>query len=111
MGIDTNTICRWVRDAASTMPSYAEEKGIVHKALQTEGELLYRIKELEKELEKHDKKLAAAAEKEKVKILKTPAHFYATTRMKREAIYAHSSKFSVRKMCRALGLCEAPYYQ
>ena len=40
-----------------------------------------------------------------------PAHLYATTRMKCEAIYMHSSKFSVRKMCRALGLCESSYYQ
>ena len=31
--------------------------------------------------------------------------------MKCEAVYAHSSEFSVRKMCRALGLCEASYYQ
>ena len=31
--------------------------------------------------------------------------------MKCEAIYAHSSEFSVRKMCKALELCESSYYQ
>ena len=31
--------------------------------------------------------------------------------MKCEAIYAHSSEHSVRKMCRALELCESSYYQ
>ena len=31
--------------------------------------------------------------------------------MKCEAIYMHSSEFSVRKMCRALELCESSYYQ
>jgi len=30
MGIDTNTVCRWVRDfrRANNLPPYAEEKGI-----------------------------------------------------------------------------------
>ena len=57
MGIDTNTVCRWVRDyrRKHDLPSYAEEKGIKRKEPQTEGELLYRIKELEKELKKRDK--------------------------------------------------------
>ncbi len=31
--------------------------------------------------------------------------------MRCEAIYAHSSEFSVRKMCRTLELCESSYYQ
>ena len=31
--------------------------------------------------------------------------------MKCEAIYMHSSEFSVRKMCRVLELCESSYYQ
>ncbi len=31
--------------------------------------------------------------------------------MKCEAIYAHSSEYSVRKMCKALELCESSYYQ
>lgn len=33
MGIDTNTVCKWVRDyrRKHNMPSYAEEKGIVRK--------------------------------------------------------------------------------
>ena len=50
LGIDTNTVCRWVRDyrRAHNMPSYAEAKGIVKKEPKTEGELMYRIKELER---------------------------------------------------------------
>ena len=50
LGIDTNTACRWVRDCrrAHNMPSYAEAKGIVKKEPKTEGELMYRIKELER---------------------------------------------------------------
>ncbi len=33
MGIDTNTVCRWVRDYRRKhgMPSYAEEKGLVQR--------------------------------------------------------------------------------
>lgn len=72
MWIDTNTVCRWVRDyrRKHNLPSYAEEKGIKKKEPQTEGELLYRIKELEKELKHKEKELAD--EKEKVEILKNP---------------------------------------
>ncbi len=70
MGIDTNTVCRWVRDyrRSHNMPSYAEEKGITKRAPQTEGELMYRIKELERQLKKKEKELQD--EKEKVDILK-----------------------------------------
>ncbi len=69
LGIDTNTVCRWVRDyrRQHNMPSYVEEKGIVRKEPQTEGELLYRIKELEQEVKKKEKELQE--EKEKVEIL------------------------------------------
>ena len=43
MGIDTNTVCRWVREyrRKHNMPSYAEEKGIVQKAPATEGAMIY----------------------------------------------------------------------
>ena len=66
MGIDTNTVCRWVRDyrRSHNMPSYVEEKGIQKKAPQTEGELLYRIIKLERELKKKDKQLRAFGEKD-----------------------------------------------
>ena len=48
MGIDKNTVCRWVRDyrRGHEMPSYAEENGIQSKQPQTEGEIARRIKEL-----------------------------------------------------------------
>ena len=76
MGIDTNTVCRWVRDyrRKHNLPSYAEEKGIKKKEPQTEGELMYRIKELEKELKRKEKELAD--EKEKVEILKKSLHIF-----------------------------------
>ena len=76
MGIDTNTVCRWVRDYRREhgMPSYAEEKGIQKKQPQTEGELVHRIKELEKELKKREKELQE--ERDKVEILKKSLHFF-----------------------------------
>ena len=50
MGIDTNTVCKWVREyrRKNNLPSYAEEKSIKRKEPQTEAELLYRVKELKK---------------------------------------------------------------
>ena len=35
MGIDKNTVCRWVRDYRReyNLPSYAKEKGIYHNAV------------------------------------------------------------------------------
>ena len=76
MGIDTNTVCRWVRDyrRAHNMPSYAEAKGIAKKEPKTEGELMHKIKELEKALKKKEKELAD--EKEKVEILKKSLHIF-----------------------------------
>ncbi len=76
MGIDVNTVCRWVRDyrKAHNMPSYAEEKGIVRREPKTEGELVNKIKELEKELKKKEKELNE--EKEKVEILKKSLHIF-----------------------------------
>ena len=76
LGIDKNTVCRWARDhrRAHSMPSYAETKGIVQREAKTEGELKYKIKELEKELKKREKQLAD--EKEKVEILKRSLHIF-----------------------------------
>ena len=46
MGIDTNTVCRWVRDyrRKHNMPSYAEEKGIRTNPPKDSLELKCRIK-------------------------------------------------------------------
>ena len=76
LGIDKNTVCRWVRDHRRThsVPSYAETKGIVQREAKTEGELKYKIKELEKELKKREKQMAD--EKEKVEILKRSLHIF-----------------------------------
>ncbi len=67
LGIDTNTVCRWVREyrEAQGMPSYEAEQRIRR---QSADEMASKIKELEKELKKKDRVLAE--EKEKVEILK-----------------------------------------
>ena len=76
MGIDTNTVCRWVRDYRRKyrLPSYAEEKGMKRKEAKTTGELQYQIKELEKEIKIKDKLIKE--EKEKVEILKKSLHIF-----------------------------------
>ena len=76
MGIDVNTVCRWVREyrRAHKMPSYAEEKGIKAKAPVSEREILIKNKEMEKELKKRNRELAE--EREKVEILKKCLHIF-----------------------------------
>ena len=76
IGIDTNTICRWVRDyrRKNNLPSYAEAKGIKPKNPISERELIARNKELERELKKQTKQLEE--EKEKIEILKKSLHIF-----------------------------------
>jgi transposase-like protein len=76
MGIDTNTVCRWVRDyrRKHKLPSYAEAKGIKPKHPISERELIRKNKELESKLKKQEKLLAD--EKEKVEILKKSLHIF-----------------------------------
>lgn len=76
LGIDTNTVCRWVRDyrRKTGMLSYAEEKGIKEAAPKSNNELTYRVKELEKEIKAKEKELEA--EKNKVEILKKSLHIF-----------------------------------
>lgn len=73
LGIDTNTVCRWVREyrEAHQMPTYEVEKKIKK---QSANELIARNKEHEKELRKKEKELAD--EKEKVEILKKSLHIF-----------------------------------
>ncbi|MBI9009337.1 MAG: transposase [Tenericutes bacterium] len=70
LGIDTNTVCRWVRDyrRKNNMPSYAEEKGVIKRPYKRKDEKDLKIEELKIEIKKKDKQLEA--EKEKVEILK-----------------------------------------
>lgn len=67
LGIDTNTVCRRVREyrEAQGMPSYETDQRIKR---QTADEMAVKIKELEKEIKRKDRELAD--EKEKVEILK-----------------------------------------
>lgn len=76
MGIDINTVCRWVRDyrRKNKMPSYAEVKGIKPQHPVSDRELIQRNKDLERELKKKEKLLAE--EKEKVEILKKSLHIF-----------------------------------
>ena len=70
MGIDTNTICRWVRDyrRQKKMPTWAESRGIKAQKPMSEKELVQRNKELERELKHKEKQIAD--EREKIEILK-----------------------------------------
>ena len=70
MGIDVNTVCRWVRDyrRKHNMPTYAEEKGIRCKPAKDDIEYKQRIKDLEAKVREINKKLEE--EKMKVEILK-----------------------------------------
>jgi transposase len=76
MGIDVNTVCRWVREYRRKykLPTYAESKGIKPQHPVSDRELLQRNKELERELKKKEKLLAE--EKEKVEILKKSLHIF-----------------------------------
>lgn len=76
LGIDTNTVCRWVRDyrRKNKMPSYAESKGMKRSEPKSNSELLYRVKELEKEVKAKEKELEN--ERNKVEILKKSLHIF-----------------------------------
>ena len=76
MGIDVNTVCRWVREyrRSHQMPSYAEAKGIKAKAPITDRELMQKNKELERVLKMRDQQVRE--EKEKVAILKKCLHIF-----------------------------------
>ena len=76
LGVDTNTVCRWVREyrRKHQMPSYAEEKGLQKRPAKTADEQTIRIKELEKQIKKREKELSE--EKEKVEILKKSLHIF-----------------------------------
>ena len=73
LGIDTNTVCRWVREyrEANQMPSYEAEQRIKR---QSADQMAAKIKELEKELKRKERELAD--EKEKVEILKKSLHIF-----------------------------------
>ena len=56
LGIDVNTVCRWVKDyrKVHNLPSYAEEKGIKRRLPQSYAELKARIKQLERQLKEKE---------------------------------------------------------
>jgi len=79
LGIDTNTVCRWVRDyrRANKLPTYAQAKGIKTSTPKSERELLLENRELERQLKIKRKELEE--EKEKVEILKKSLHIFMQT--------------------------------
>ncbi len=77
MGIDTNTVCRWVRDYRwkHNLPNYAEEKGQRKAPPKDSIELRQRIRELESKIKEIDriteqKDKIINEEREKIEILK-----------------------------------------
>jgi len=76
MGIDVNTVCRWVREyrRSHDMPTYAEEKGFRTKNPGSTPEFRQKAKDLERELKRTEKLLRE--EREKVEILKNPLHIF-----------------------------------
>lgn len=86
MGIDTNTVCRWVRDyrRKHNMPTYAEEKGIRTLPPKDSVELKQRVKELESKLKEKEKEIErqkqkVKEEREKIEILKKSLHIFMQT--------------------------------
>ena len=76
MGIDTNTVCRWVREHRRNhnLPSYAQEKGFTKPPPASDGEFRFKNKELERELKRKDRELRE--EREKIEILKKSLHIF-----------------------------------
>ena len=76
MGIDTNTVCRWVREYRRkyNMPSYAEEKGLEKQKARSVNNETFKRKELERKLKQKEKELLE--EREKVEILKKSLHIF-----------------------------------
>jgi len=76
MGIDVNTVCRWVRDyrRANNLPTYAEERGIAPLRPKGDREGSAKVRQLEKEIKRKDRLLAE--EREKVEILKKSLHIF-----------------------------------
>lgn len=76
MGIDTNTVCKWVREyrRAHDLPTYAEQKGIRTPNPGSTAEFRQKTKDLERELKRTEKLLKE--EREKVEILKKSLHIF-----------------------------------
>ena len=87
------------------LPCYrAERKG------RRRGATRARLKELVRRNRRLEKQLAHA--RETAEILKAiPVHLYSTTRFKCEAIHEKRDCFPVSRMCEALGVRLASYYQ
>jgi transposase-like protein len=69
MGIDTNTVCRWVRDyrRKNHLPSYTDSKGIKQSTSKAD-------KEANKQLKAKDKRIKEL--EEEVEILKKSLHIF-----------------------------------
>jgi transposase-like protein len=81
LGIDTNTVCKWVREyrRKNNMPSASEAKHI-ERASKTinPNDTKRKVKELENRLRQKEKELAE--ERENVEILKKSLHIFMRAR-------------------------------
>ena len=81
LGIDTNTVCRWVREhrRKNNLPNYQEEKGIIKRSEpKAPTDEKRKIRELEAKLKAREK--ALADERENVEILKRCLHIFMQAR-------------------------------
>jgi transposase-like protein len=83
LGIDTNTVCRWVRDYRKKhgLPSHHEERrrrGPANQAFRKkdESEIFERNKDLEKQLCTQKKQIADLEEEKEIKIGEHPTHVF-----------------------------------
>lgn len=76
MGIDTNTVCRWVRDyrRKNKLGTYAEEKGFMTAKPTSTLEIKIKMRDLERENKRIQKELEE--ERIKVEILKKSLHIF-----------------------------------
>ena len=75
LGIDSNTVCQWVRDyrRAKGLSSYSEGKD-QKKSAGVNLDMSQKVKKLEQVLKKREKELKG--EREKVEILKKSLHIF-----------------------------------
>jgi len=81
LGIDTNTVCKWVREyrRKNNLPSPVVAKTIERAArMQDPGDAKRKVRELETRLKQKEKELAE--ERENVEILKKTLHIFMRAR-------------------------------
>lgn len=81
LGIDTNTVCKWVREyrRKNNLPSPIVAKTIERATrIQDQGDMKRKLREIENRLKQKDKELIE--ERENVEILKKSLHIFMRAR-------------------------------